>query len=100
MRTLLRGATILDGEHAPLRDHCVLVERERIAAVGPTAQFAGFAGNEIDLAGMTLLPGLIDCHVHLCFGAEADLTPLLAQLRPADFALRALANAQATCAAA
>ena len=94
--TLFIGGAILDGEHDALRDHAVLVEGERIVDVGPTARFSGYAGPRFDLAGATLLPGLIDCHVHLCFGAEPDVIALLGQLRPADFAVRALANAQAT----
>ena len=93
--TLFHGGALLDGEREPLAGHAVLIEGDRIVDVGPVSKFAGYAGNRVDLAGMTLLPGLIDCHVHLCFGAEADVMPLLSQLRPADFALRALANAQA-----
>lgn len=94
--TLFHGGAILDGEHEPVAGHAVLVESERIIDVGPQARFEGYAGPRIDLAGATVLPGLIDCHVHLCFGAEADVMPLLSQLKPADFAVRALANAQAT----
>ncbi len=88
------GAVIDDGELLPA-GHAVLVERDTIRDVAPESRFAGYSGPRTDLAGATLLPGLIDCHVHLCFGAEADVMPLLSQLRPADFALRALANAQA-----
>jgi imidazolonepropionase-like amidohydrolase len=95
MQQLFRGASILDGEHAALTGHAVLIDGETIVEVAPVERFAGFAGPVIDLEGATLLPGLIDCHVHLCFGAEADVMPLLSQLRPQDFALRALANAQA-----
>lgn len=44
----------------------VVVEGERIAAVGPSAQVAAPAGaTVIDGAGKTLLPGLWDMHVHL-----------------------------------
>lgn len=44
----------------------VVVEGERIAAVGPAAQLKPPAGAEvIDLPGTTLLPGLMDLHSHL-----------------------------------
>jgi imidazolonepropionase-like amidohydrolase len=94
--TLLRGAAIFTGETETLTGHSLLLEGPRIAALEPDAAFAGYAGEVLALPGCTILPGLIDCHVHLCFGAEANLLPLLNQLRPADFALRALANAHAT----
>src|SRR4030095_4138827 len=46
------------------------VEGGLITAVVDDAKAPRGAG--IDLAGHTLLPGLINCHVHLCFGAQAD----------------------------
>ena len=96
MRRLLSGGSIFDGEQPSRPSHAVLIEDGRIADVGPDSQFQGFSGDRVDLQGATLLPGLIDCHVHLCFGAEANVVPLIKELRPADFPLRALAHAQAT----
>lgn len=44
----------------------VLVEGERIAAVGPAGKVQAPAGTEtVALPGMTLLPGLMDIHSHL-----------------------------------
>jgi imidazolonepropionase-like amidohydrolase len=44
----------------------VLVQGQRIAAVGPAASLAAPAGARVvDLAGTTLLPGLIDLHSHI-----------------------------------
>jgi predicted amidohydrolase YtcJ len=36
----------------------------------------------IDVAGATLLPGLMDNHVHLAFDASADLVGSLARIAP------------------
>ena len=62
------GATLIDGESAaPRPDHAVLIgSDDRIAAVGPT-QAIPVPENvpRLDVAGMTLLPGLIDGHVHV-----------------------------------
>jgi len=62
------GATQIDGESAaPRPDHAVLIgSDDRIAAVGPT-QAIPVPENvpRLDVAGMTLLPGLIDGHVHV-----------------------------------
>jgi imidazolonepropionase-like amidohydrolase len=68
---VLRGATLIDGTGgAPVPDRSVVVEDGRIAAV--TAAGVARAGRVVDLGGLTLLPGLINCHVHLCLGAEPD----------------------------
>ena len=50
----------------PLSDAAVVVDGQRIEAVGPRDTVAIPPGAEmVDLSGMTLLPGLIDCHDHL-----------------------------------
>lgn len=65
----LVGAAIIDGTGAPpLSDAVIIVENGRIAAVGPRSQVAVPVGVERrDLAGLTILPGLIDSHVHISF---------------------------------
>ena len=98
MRTLFSGGLVFDGEAPPIAGQDVLVERGRIAAVRPAEDFSSFDGRRIDIAGMTLMPGLIDCHVHLTFGAEEQqtLVATFLQSAPSELALRALENAQAT----
>lgn len=62
---LVKAAALLNvhnGEY--LRPGMVLIENGRIAAVGTNLQAPADA-KVIDLGGETLLPGLIDCHVHL-----------------------------------
>ena len=65
--TLLKPARVFDAEDGKVHDGwVVLVRGERIAAVGPAAQVQAPAGTQtIDLAGMTLLPGLMDIHSHI-----------------------------------
>ena len=65
---LISGATLVDGTGAPpVEDAAVLVNDDgRIEAVGPLAGITVPPDAEaIQAAGMTLLPGLIDCHDHL-----------------------------------
>ena len=64
---LLTGATIIDGTGAaPQAGMSVLVEGRGIAAVGPDGTIDAPPGVvRHDLAGRTLMPGLIDGHVHL-----------------------------------
>ena len=64
---ILVGGTLIDGTGAPpLRDAAVLVNEGWIEAVGRRAARSWPQHAEVlDISGMTLLPGLIDCHDHL-----------------------------------
>ncbi len=65
--TLYRGATLIDGTGAAQqRDMAILVRGERIEAIAPAAQLAAPAGAKlVDVAGLFVLPGLINSHEHL-----------------------------------
>ena len=86
---LFRNARVLDGRtDDALDDHDVLVEDGLIREV--SAERASAEGAKlIDLAGKTLMPGLIDCHVHViaCLAnltANAELPNSLVSLRAAN----------------
>ena len=66
--TLYTGATVIDGTGgAPRAGQDILVEGERIVAVGAHDALASQAGKvrRVDLSGRFVIPGLIDSHVHL-----------------------------------
>ncbi|MGH7356443.1 MAG: amidohydrolase family protein [Candidatus Rokuibacteriota bacterium] len=68
---ILRGAALVDGTGAlPLPGRAVVVENGRIADVVDESRAP--SGTTLRLDGLTLLPGLFNCHVHLCFGGEPD----------------------------
>jgi imidazolonepropionase-like amidohydrolase len=96
METLvLVGASLIDGSGTePVRGRAVVVEGDRITQVVDDARAP--RGRRIDLAGCTLLPGLINCHVHLCFGAEADPVRVMKDEPHALTALKVLRRAQET----
>src|SRR5438105_2636909 len=72
-RTLFTNASILEPERGTLvPDQAVLVEDERILEVGESSQVSVSDARHIDVRGRTLMPGLIDCHVH-ALAASADL---------------------------
>ncbi len=66
-QTLLRPARVWTADcDAAHTGWVVLVDGERIAAVGPAGEIKAPTGaNVIDLPDTTLLPGLIDAHAHL-----------------------------------
>jgi imidazolonepropionase-like amidohydrolase len=61
------GARVIDGTgKPPIEDAVILVEAGRVKAVGPRARVAVPAGAErIDLAGKTVIPGLVNAHGHV-----------------------------------
>ena len=73
MATYFAGVQLFDGRTVRSRAG-VLVAGGRIEWAGPhrRAPRAARAAHEVEGAGRTLLPGLIDCHVHMCFDGGAD----------------------------
>jgi imidazolonepropionase-like amidohydrolase len=70
----LVGGTLIDGFGGhPLRNSVVLIEGERIMAIGQVGTLPVPAGAElISTEGMTVLPGLWDMHVHLMINGHSD----------------------------
>src|SRR5690606_3648214 len=65
MTIVLANANVLDVEAGELLgEHHVVVENGRIREVSETPAHASSA-QVVDLAGLTLMPGLIDAHVHI-----------------------------------
>jgi imidazolonepropionase-like amidohydrolase len=74
----LTNARLLDGTGAPPRDEVTVVVAEgRIARLGAEPPPPG--AEVLDLEGRTLMPGLIDAHVHL---TSLDLPHLPSELMP------------------
>jgi len=64
---VIEGGTLIDGTgRAPIRDAVVVIEGFRIKAVGTKGAVSYPAGARVIRAeGRTILPGLIDAHVHI-----------------------------------
>jgi imidazolonepropionase-like amidohydrolase len=70
----LVGGTLIDGYGSkPIRNSVVIIEGERIKAVGQVGTLAVPPGAEvISTEGMSVLPGLWDMHVHLMINGHSD----------------------------
>ena len=74
-RVLVHAGRLIDGlADVPRADQGILIEADRIVAVGPYADVAARAAGaeQLDLSGMTVLPGLIDNHTHVLL--QGDIT--------------------------
>jgi len=69
-RIAIRAGRLIDVRRGQVVNNAViLIDGERITAVGQGLNIPADA-EIIDLTGMTVLPGLIDCHTHLTFNSE------------------------------
>ena len=68
-RVALVGGTVIDGTGKAPRRGTVVISGDRVESV---VDAAPTGARTIDVAGRTILPGLIDAHVHLCSYAGDD----------------------------
>ncbi|HVN88946.1 MAG TPA: amidohydrolase family protein [Candidatus Binataceae bacterium] len=95
-RTFFRRANLIDGINAPRKNATVVVEGERITAVGtngdapkPTTQDTVY-----DLNGRSLMPGMVQCHYHVAYDNVATLIDLDLKHPPTYLTLIAARNAE------
>lgn len=96
-RLVVRAARLLDGRGSPpVSDAALVCDEGKIV-------YAGRAGGapepepgdiQVDGGDGTLIPGLIDCHVHLCFDGVADFAGEARAMNVASAALKAARNAR------
>lgn len=92
---LLEGGRIIDGTGQPARVGDVLVEGERISAVGEAVQSRMSALRDvtrIDARDLTVMPGLIDAHCHVTFDAPCSNDELFFHRRAGLAAIIAAAD--------
>lgn len=94
---VLVGGTLIDGTGAPPRVASVHLSGDRILAVGDDADAVLLSGDQveqIDVSGFTVMPGLIDAHVHITLGEPSSNDELFYRRQPATAALLASYNAR------
>lgn len=90
------GGTVVDLEgKAPLENAVILVEGERIAAIGAAGKVKiPKDAEQLDASGVWLIPGLMNMHVHLGLILPGKMAAELANESEAALALRMAANAR------
>ncbi|MGQ0666578.1 MAG: amidohydrolase family protein, partial [Nitrospiraceae bacterium] len=97
MTVAIHRACLIDGTGAVLDQATVLVRGSRIAAAGPSQEITIPKGSRrIDGRGLTIIPGLIDCHVHLCLGGEPDVVGTVESEPPSYTLLKSARHARMT----
>lgn len=94
--TLLRGGNVIDGSGAaPAKNVDVLMVDNMITAVGSNLSVDPALHRNlttVDCTGLTVMPGLIDAHVHVTLGEPATNDELFHHREPASAALLAAYN--------
>ena len=100
MRRIISNARVIDGTGQVLPDRFLVIEDGTIAGIRPMSDFPDTPDREVvDVSGRTVMPGLIDCHVHLSIDGDADPIGQVVGDTAAMSALRMAENAAKTLAA-
>jgi imidazolonepropionase-like amidohydrolase len=97
-RVVIRNVSLIDGTGAaPVPGSALISEGKRITWIGPEAELPeGAAGVAIDGEGGSVMPGMINCHVHLANDGSPDLFGQAERDSVTIAALRGYKNLQLT----
>ncbi len=88
---------LVDGRGHVLEPATVVIRGSTIAAAGSSRTTRIPRGaTRIDGRGLTVMPGLIDCHVHLCLGGEPDVVATVEAESPSYTLLKSARHARLT----
>lgn len=97
MTIAIHRTHVIDGTGASHPQMTVLIRGRKIVAVGPSRTLSIPAeATRIDGRGLTVMPGLIDCHVHLCLGGEPDVVQTVESEDPSYLLLKSAQHAKST----
>ena len=96
MTIAFMDGTVFTGDGEVLENTTVVVDGERIVAVSDQPVCLPPDTRRIPLAGHTLFPGFIDCHVHLTMNASPDPIAAIQSMSTAALAIQATRRASQT----
>jgi len=95
--TLIQAGHLIDGVASRATDNVtIVVEGNRITAIEPGFRTAGPQDQVIDLRSATVLPGLMDMHVHLTEEASPGYELARYKKSPTDYAFDGVVYADRT----
>jgi imidazolonepropionase-like amidohydrolase len=96
-RSLIHAGSLINGKDQKLvKEVTIIVEGNRISAIKKGYQTAGAGEQVVDLKNYTVMPGLMDMHVHLESETSKDKYSEQFRMNEADVALRATQYADRT----
>jgi len=94
---LFRNGNIIVGNGEVIRRGTVAIEGDIITFVGPDRRIRISKKDTVfDISGKSLLPGLIDAHVHLCLDGSPDPITSISKESTAQVTLKAARHARLT----
>lgn len=73
MQTIIKKGKVFTGLNEKLEDLAVVIEGKKIIEIAKDIDYDKYPDAKIiDAKGQTVLPGLIDCHVHIASEGDAD----------------------------
>jgi imidazolonepropionase-like amidohydrolase len=95
-RIFFRRANLIDGRNPPKKNATVVVEDDRITAVATNGDGAKPTAHDViyDLAGRSLMPGMVQCHYHVAYADAERLEDVELKYPPTMLALIAAKNAE------
>ena len=97
MATVFRNGKIIVGDGEIIGKGTVAVHEKELVFVGPVKKFRPSSKDTIfDASGKTILPGLIDCHVHLCLDGSPDPMTSIAKESISTITLKAAQHVRLT----
>ena len=95
-RTFFQRANLIDGRNAPTKNATVVVEDRRITAVAAGAEVPMPSANDVvfDLAGRSLMPGMVQCHYHVAYDNVDTFLEIEMKHSPTMLTLVAAKNAE------
>ena len=97
MAVIFRNGNVIVGTGKVVERGTVAVDSNVITYVGPTKRFRISKKDTIfDISGKTILPGLIDAHVHLCLDGSPDPMASVSKDSTPQLTLKAAGHARQT----